>query len=213
MIMRDSTRAFDIPADTPMVAGYIDGLYRWSDKDWARFPSAVKVRIAVFANTLDGDVLDVEQGNATPVEAPRWVVRRRAQGIIPVVYCNRSNIAEIKSEFAIQKVAEPLYWLATLDGSLPWAPGIVAIQYHNSVLAGGHYDESVVDPSWPGLTAPAPVVLPGSNLLPRVNPTVTTDPVIPSMPAGPPLDPCVIIKAERDALQAKLDQIRAIIGG
>ena len=71
--MYDSIHASAIPANAKMVAGYVDGLFKWSTADWARFPHAVKVRIACFGHTDSGQVLDVEAGNATPAQAPAWV--------------------------------------------------------------------------------------------------------------------------------------------
>lgn len=35
--MYDSTNPGAIPASAALVAGYVDGLYRWSDAAWARF--------------------------------------------------------------------------------------------------------------------------------------------------------------------------------
>ena len=91
-IMYDSTNPFDIPVSAQMVAGYVDGKYAWSVAGWARFPSAVKVRIAVFSSTNDGHVLDVEPGCTWPPEGSvAWVQRRRAAGIDPTVYCNQQN--------------------------------------------------------------------------------------------------------------------------
>ena len=85
--MFDSVTARNIPTTAKMVAGYVDGLYKWTTADWARFPHAVKVRIACFGRTNDGQVLDVEDGNATPTQAPVWVMMRRVKGVDPTVYC------------------------------------------------------------------------------------------------------------------------------
>jgi hypothetical protein len=151
--MFDSTTAADIPQAAGMVAGYVDGRYRWSAADWARFPNAVKVRIACFAPTNDGQVLDVETGDALPWEAPDWAARRRAAGVDPVIYVNRSNWAPTRTEFQLRRMVEPWWWLSTLDNSRPWAPRVVAIQYAGSALAGGHYDLSDVSDQWPGLSS------------------------------------------------------------
>lgn len=60
--MYDSTSAADIPTGVEMVAGYVDGSPPWSAYDWSIHASSVKVRIACFASTNDGHVLDVESG-------------------------------------------------------------------------------------------------------------------------------------------------------
>ena len=149
----------DIPINTPIVAGYVDGTYRWSDADWGRFPDAVHVRIAVLATTNDGHVLDVEQGNATPDQAPAWVAARRAAGFDPTVYVNLANVQAVRAAFVAAGVPEPHYWLAHYDNDPTIPPGYVAKQYANPPLAGAHYDASSVADFWPGVdtlaTAPA----------------------------------------------------------
>jgi len=215
-LMYDSTSAGDIPVSAVIVGGYVDGLYKWSDADWARFPSAIKVRIAVFASTNDGHVLDVEQGDATPAEAPGWVIRRRQAGVDPTIYCNRGNIAAIKAAFSNAGVPLPHFWLATLDGSTPWDMNIVAIQYAGQTILLQHYDLSIVSNYWPGVDPPLPLlpIDPGS-LLPLVHPIVT-QPLLPPLPPArlpaPPQDPCATIKADRDAALAKLTAIK-LAGG
>lgn len=158
--MYDSTTAADLPGDAGMVAGYVDGLYRWSDADWGRFPHAVKVRIAVFATTDDGHVLDVEKGNATPAQAPGWVAMRRRAGVDPTVYCARSAWATLQAAFSTARVAAPHWWVADWTGSPHLPAGAVACQWADSVLTGHHYDTSEVADYWPGVDprppAPAP---------------------------------------------------------
>ena len=163
--MYDSTSATDIPLNAQMVAGYLDGLYRWSAADWELFPNAVHVGIACFASTDSGQVLDVESGCAAPYEAPGWVQRRRAAGVDPSVYVNRSNWAVTRQAFQQQGVAEPHYWLAAYDGVAEVPAGTVAKQYADSAMSGGHYDLSAVADYWPGVdrpgsTAPTEVIVP-----------------------------------------------------
>src|SRR5437588_2658183 len=140
-----------IPADAEMVAGYIDGHYRWSAGDWARFPHAVQVGIAVFATTNHGHVLDVEPGDATPNEAPGWVRMRRASDVDPTVYCNLSTWPEVQAAFANAGVGQPHYWIADYDGipELPTLNGITAVakQYQNTA----DWDASYVADVWPGV--------------------------------------------------------------
>jgi len=149
--MYDSTTATDIPATAEMVAGYIDGKYAWSDADWARFPTAVKVRIAVSATTEDGHVLDVEPGDATPAQAVGWVTTRRAAGVDPSVYCNASTWPQVAKAFRDAGVGEPHYWIAQYDNDPTIPDGAVAKQYANDDLLGAHYDASVVADYWPGV--------------------------------------------------------------
>ena len=149
----DSTSAADLPADAAMVAGYINGTYKWSDADWARFPTQIKVRIATNAQTDDGEVLDVETGDALPHEAPGWVLMRRAAGVDPTVYCNLSNVDALRAEFRQRAIPEPHYWLAHYDNVAEIPDGFVAKQYADQALIPGqpHYDLSVVADIWPGV--------------------------------------------------------------
>lgn len=148
--MYDSTNPFDIPTTASMVAGYVDGIYRWSPAGWNRF-SGIKVRIAVFASTDDGIVLDVETGDATPAQSPGWVVRRRKVGIDPTVYCNRSTRPSVVSAFNAAGVALPHFWIADPNDGPVIPPGDVAVQFAAPPHSGGHWDLSVVSDFWPGV--------------------------------------------------------------
>jgi len=140
--MYDSVTATAIPTNAAVVAGYVDGAYAWSNADWARFPESVKVRIAVFASTNDGHVLDVEDGDATPAQAPGWVRMRRAAGLDPIVYCNASTWPSVISAFSSAGIAGPPYWIAQYDGSPAIPSGAVAKQYNDPPGSGGEYDIS-----------------------------------------------------------------------
>src|SRR5258706_6674669 len=95
--MHDSTTATDIPPDAEMVGGYIDGQFAWKQSDWDRFPNVPKIRIAVKSSTNDGDVLDVEPGDAGPADAPEWIRKRQAAGYArPTIYCMASAVDEVK---------------------------------------------------------------------------------------------------------------------
>lgn len=152
--MYDSVTASAIPRTAEMVAGYLPpSRYAWSPGDWALFPRAAKVRIAIFASVNDGHVLDVEPGDATPSQAPDWVQMRRRAGLAhPTVYCNLSTWDQVRSEFQRQGVREPHYWIARYDGVAAMIPGAVAKQYANPPVHGrGHFDLSVVADFWPGV--------------------------------------------------------------
>lgn len=160
-VMYDSVDANQIPADAQMVAGYVDGRFRWSDAAWARFPHAVKVRIAVLHTTNDGHVLDVEPGNASPTDAVQWVQMRRKAGADPTVYCNASTWPSVRQAFQRASVAEPHYWIAAWNGQQTIPPGAVAHQYKTT----NAYDVSIVADYWPGVD-PAPKPQPQPNPTP-----------------------------------------------
>jgi hypothetical protein len=144
--MYDSTTATDIPANAEMVAGYVDGTFRWSDADWALFPRASKIRIAINANTNDGHVLDVEPGDAEPWMAPGWIRQRQAAGIArPTIYCDRSELSAVQA--ACQGLNYDI-WLANWNGVPHLAAGTIATQYDHPPTSGGHYDKSLVADRW-----------------------------------------------------------------
>lgn len=142
--------------ETPeLVAGYVDRikLAPWTADDWALFPGATKVRIVKKAATNDGHVLDVEPGDATPAEAPGWVLRRRAAGADPSVYMNSSTWPAVRAAFQAARVAEPHYWVAQYDGDPDWPAGwaergCVAKQYRGNYRG---VDLSSVADYWPGV--------------------------------------------------------------
>lgn len=158
--MFDSITAADIPADAQMVAGYVNGTFQWSPGDWARFPNAVKVRIATQAYVNDGHVLDIEQGDATPGQAPGWVAMRRAAGVDPTAYCNASTWPLVRAAFQNQGIPEPHYWIAQYDNVASVPAGAVAKQYIDPPTSGGHYDLSAVLDYWPGVDSGTPVPTP-----------------------------------------------------
>lgn len=149
IIMYDSITAADIPINAEAVAGYIDGSYHWSDTDWGRFPTAKKLRVAVFASTNDGHALDVEQGDATPSQAPAWVKMRKEAGLgRPLLYCNLSNLNDVhQAMLSAGESAE--YWIASWVETGPYAlEGAWGVQYDHPPHSGGHYDLSLVDESY-----------------------------------------------------------------
>lgn len=159
--MADSIYSASIPVGKfPLVAGYINGsISRWSQADWDRHAGhSILVRVTVFASTNDGHVLDVENGDATPVQAPPWVRMRRMAGFRnPTIYCSESVWTTVQAEFARQGVAPPNWWVAAYPGERdaggnPLIPaGAIAHQYADPATSGGQYDLSVVADHWPGV--------------------------------------------------------------
>lgn len=176
IIMYDSTTATDIPVDAMAVAGYADGRYKWTAADWARFhPQAIRVRIAVFASTNDGHVLDVEPGCATPAQAPGWIRMRKAAGLtVPCLYVAlwtptgwAKNIYETTKDALVAAGIDPAsvaWFVANYDGKGEVPPGFVAKQYANDVMSHGHFDLSVVGPTAPWMPVPVIVTAQGGNM-------------------------------------------------
>lgn len=147
-----------------LAAGYVDGLYKWSDASWALLkPGVIRVRIAVFSSTNDGHILDVERGNATPAQSVDWALQRRAAGVQPTVYCNQfdpvTGWPAVRAAFEARGVAEPFYWVAKYD-DVPVIPtGAIGKQYDDDIALGKPWDVSVVADYWPGVD-PAPIPAP-----------------------------------------------------
>jgi len=150
--MYDAVVPSHIPVNAQMVAGYVDGDYRWTAADWARFPTAVRCAIATVATTDAGQVLDVERFDARPDQAPGWVLTRRRHGVDPSVYCDQSSWPAVRAAFTAARVAEPHYWIAARPGAPGIPPGAVAHQYTDTGLV----DLSVVAAYWPGVDPPPP---------------------------------------------------------
>lgn len=175
-LLHDSVTARDIPREVAMVAGYVDGRYRWSDEDWNRFGNAVKIRIAIFPSTNDGHVLDVEPGNAGPADyaVGQWVLRRRAAGVEPSIYCPLSWWDDLQRSFATWGITPPQWWVAHWNSRADIPNGAVAKQYRHGDIAlgethysGGHFDLSAVADHWPGVDGGTP----GGGGAPALPPT------------------------------------------
>jgi hypothetical protein len=153
----DSVNPGAIPANAPVVLGYVNGRYRWSPADWARFATPYRKTISVLA-TEPADFLDVEQYDATPDQAPDWVrLAQRAGVALPGLYCSRLGTWPA-TQVACRGLAVA-WWVADYTGSPHLVPGSVQTQWEDA----GPYDLSVVDSTWlasggapkmPGLNAP-----------------------------------------------------------
>lgn len=173
-IMRDSTTPTAIPVHgTDLVAGYVNGKYKWHHDGFARFPGIPHVHIDIFgSDPEEAGVLDVEPGCAPVSAAPPWVKKRKAlfpDGYPPVIYCNRSTLTPLFNAMnaaGLEIVRDFRTWIATLDGTklVHDMTGVTAVQYkrapkedaHGNPLeppsdsvASGHFDESIVyDDNW-----------------------------------------------------------------
>lgn len=152
-----------------LAAGYGDGLYRWSDADWAHIaPGVIRVVIVVHPSTNAGVILDCEPGNCGPADAVDWVLMRRAAGADPTVYCNQHDTVTgwpaVRGAFQARGVREPHYWVADYDGVAEIPAGAVGKQYADDIALGRPWDLSVVADYWPGVDpAPAPSPVPHTS--------------------------------------------------
>ena len=193
--MADSVTATDIPPGAfPLVAGYVDGAYAWTDADWLFHHNSRLVRITVFGGGTDADVIDVESGDATPAQAAQWAIGRKAAGKVPTVYVQASRFGEVVAAFAAAGAPYPYFWIADWDNvNGPWY-GSIAKQYQNPTLSGAHYDVSWVADHWPGVdpelpTGPVPTPDPGYSFGPTPGGYQTWAWKLVGAPGGPQFGP------------------------
>lgn len=134
-LMADSTRPWLIPSEfnTPdrLVAPYLDGLYRWTPRQIARFPLAIKVFITVFGD-ITADVADVETGNMGPAEFVTWLRARIEAGRkYHALYSNKSTKPEVDAAVIAAGMSPRDYgwWAADPTGAPHQVPGSLATQY------------------------------------------------------------------------------------
>lgn len=116
-VMFDDTSVDLIPRSAGAVGGYVNGFYRTFQALRRRFPKARRVSIAVSSDVV-ADCLDVESGDATNADAPRWYRRFREQPRrrrrTPKFYTSVSNADALVNELAAAGISRGRYvlWLA-----------------------------------------------------------------------------------------------------
>jgi putative peptidoglycan binding protein len=138
--------------DAQMVAYYVNGRYAWSAAEIALFPHANHVTITITASADAGDVLDVEQGDATPAQTEGWIARRKASGLVrPTIYCSLSAVRAVRQgagKYVLGKDWD--LWVADYDDTTASVyPLAAAKQYRNTA---GYDVTAVYDDGWPHRT-------------------------------------------------------------
>lgn len=139
----------------------------WSAADWAAHPGAVRIDQDYRASDSTADVLDVENGAATPAECPGWYLSALASYTAaarpgqrhPAVYCNLSTLSAVANAFVAAGITSgPGLWLANWNvgeagaaalvtyGSVTPYP-VIGVQYSDQG-GGGAYDLSVFSTAW-----------------------------------------------------------------
>lgn len=161
---------------TPMVAGYIDGNFTWSQSDWNLFPHAVHVYITYTASVDSGDVIDCESGDATPDQAAAWVRMRKSKGYYrPTIYCNLDTAPAVRQATGNMILGEDYdMWIAWYNGDptqFVFSDGRKAVAKQYLSPAGGFYDKSsVYSSTWPTRTDPKPTAKgPYEHIVPAGN--------------------------------------------
>jgi len=163
-IMLDDVDPNNIPLGTPIVAGYVDGLYKWSAAGWARFSNSQQVPITVFglANVRS---CDCETGDLTPDGAAYWAHAEVVAGRRPTIYCNTSTVQAVinaLAQFGLLFMRDVDWWQAQYDGraTLVSYYGITPVAKQYLDPGGGSpgpYDVSITNGVWPATTAPTPI--------------------------------------------------------
>lgn len=157
LLMYDSTDPALIPTTAPVVAGYVDGDYAWSQQDWDRF-NCPKVRITINDGALTANVCDVEHGDLTPSLAATWCWHKiHVLSQRPTIYCSLSNVETCKAELTRMNIGltEVDFWIADYTGRAATNPP--STLYPNSIghqyIDTGTYDLSVITPTWLVITS------------------------------------------------------------
>lgn len=154
-IMFDSVNIHNIPANASMVAGYVNGHWPTYHDLLNQFPHAHVVSIDVFGTAV-ADVIDVENGDATPQVAVSWSAHMRTLGRHPIVYASRALIPTIIAAFNNSKQPLPYFWVADYTGVshvCSQFPNVVATQWADGTPnypgAAKFCDTSTVLNTWP----------------------------------------------------------------
>lgn len=149
-LMADSTNPAALPEWVHIKAFYIDGKYQATAQQIASWHGP-----KVLINTSGipehgGDMLDVENGDATPEAIPAWFDFQVAKGVRNLgVYSDRDQFQACTIALGVRRAAR---WLATLAGPIVHTfdgHPITACQAFGASLTGGPYDLSIVfDEAW-----------------------------------------------------------------
>lgn len=148
--MYDAVTIANIPAGARAVAGYIDGLYVTVPALRKRFRRPLRLRrvkiatIAVAANRFDADFLDVERYDATPEQAPQWVLVKLKRGDYkPGIYANRATMPRVWALLAAAGISrnQVRLWVADWTGEPHIPTGYDACQWDGGPTA--RYDTSL----------------------------------------------------------------------
>jgi hypothetical protein len=105
LTMYDSVTVGEVPPNPQAVAGYVDGMWPTFDPLVWRFPQARHLSIAVNAGA-DAECLDIERGDATPVQAPQWVRRQQDRKVArPVIYCDLASTTQVLAALSAAGIA------------------------------------------------------------------------------------------------------------
>lgn len=164
--MYDAIKVENLPAGAGAYAGYVGGRWPTYRDVVARFPGVPVLSIAVNA-TQDADCLDIEQGDATPAEAPAWVRRQQGRGVTrPVLYTSQTNLGAVLAALSGSGIARSAVrlWSAHYNGQHICSPACgapVQVDGTQWIDHGDVYDESLLADDF---FAPAPTATGGLDM-------------------------------------------------
>lgn len=182
--MFDSVTLSAIPAAAPAVAGYVNGNWPTYNQVVVKWPQARHLSISV-NQAGDAECLDVEGGDATPDQAPAWILRQQARGVArPVVYTSVSaaqTLLNVLAHAGIPRASVRLWTAHYTYTAHLCGPGCGygltttadATQWTDRSL-GRNLDESLTAESFFGATPPPPVAPPPSFPISEVTVDMST---------------------------------------
>lgn len=113
LAMFDDVNVSLLPPGYDLYAAYADGTYENITAVRTRFPKAHILAIDVRASYRNGDVLDVETGDATPDQAPAWFKAREGHTTTPkpILYTSASQITTLVTAMSKAGIARDRYYI------------------------------------------------------------------------------------------------------
>lgn len=141
LTMYDAVTISEIPANPQAVGGYVGGNWPTWSSLIARFPKAQHLSIAINSSE-DAECLDIENGDATPGDAPAWHARQIARGVKrPCFYANTSTMPSVLAAVSHVPRANYRLWTAHYTGAAHIEAGSDATQWTSTAL-GRNLDAS-----------------------------------------------------------------------
>ncbi len=113
----DAANSHNVPSGVH-AAVYVNG-FAWAESEVKRMARIFRVSVRSDARWARlARCIDIEAGAARPADAVSFIRHRRAIGFPDsTCYVNRSNWQEVYERVRHANLPEPLWWVATLDGT------------------------------------------------------------------------------------------------